>query len=183
MKMDLTKLFGSKTRTDVMKYLLFRKQGVSMRALEAEIGRTFPVIKTQVEALEAAGIMRLVKDKSWELYLTDEIIPALHELFHAALKSEILEVFNNHPGQIAQQFWGTMFGKDIWSDLVILHNSSEKKELDTIKNEMNEIFSSYRIESASVVFMSKNERDRRYRLADKFALKVLTAYKTIQENQ
>jgi len=35
--MNLTKLFGSKTRADIIKYLIFRRQGVSMRTLEAEI--------------------------------------------------------------------------------------------------------------------------------------------------
>jgi len=35
--MNLEKLFGSKTKVDILKYLIFRRQGVSMRALETEI--------------------------------------------------------------------------------------------------------------------------------------------------
>ena len=52
--MNLEKLFGSKTKVDIIKYLLFRRQGVSMRALEAELGWTFPAIKKQVDSLEEA---------------------------------------------------------------------------------------------------------------------------------
>ena len=43
-------MFGSKTKSDILKYLIFRRQGVSMRALEAEIGWTFPAIKKQVDS-------------------------------------------------------------------------------------------------------------------------------------
>lgn len=182
--MDLSKLFGSKTKTDIMKYLLFRKQGISMRAIESEIWWTFPVIKTQVENLETAGLLHIVREKgSWELYMQEDVFEPLRGLFFAALKSEILEIFESHEWAINQQFWGTMFGKDIWSDIVILHNSCEKKLLDTIKSQMNEIFATYRIDAVSIVFMSKNEWDRRCRLADKFALRVMTAYKTIGENK
>ncbi|MDR0282811.1 MAG: hypothetical protein LBI53_06075 [Candidatus Peribacteria bacterium] len=50
--MNLEKLFGSKTKVDILKYLLFRRQGISMRALESELERTFPAIKKQVDSLE-----------------------------------------------------------------------------------------------------------------------------------
>jgi hypothetical protein len=35
--MNLEKLFGSKAKVDILKYLIFRRQGVSMRALETEL--------------------------------------------------------------------------------------------------------------------------------------------------
>jgi hypothetical protein len=60
--MDLEKLFGGKTKVDILKYLLFRRQGISMRALEGEITRTFPAIKKQVDALDKAKVINVNKD-------------------------------------------------------------------------------------------------------------------------
>ena len=82
--MNLTKLFGSKTRADIIKYLIFRRQGVSMRTLEAEIWWTFPVIKKQIESLEDAGILQVKKGKegsAWAIFLEEEE-------FWSALKEE-----------------------------------------------------------------------------------------------
>jgi len=62
--MHLEKLFGSKTKVDILKYLLFRRQGVSMRALEAELGRTFPSIKKQVDSLEECGVLHIEKESA-----------------------------------------------------------------------------------------------------------------------
>lgn len=60
--MNLEKLFGSKTKVDILKYLLFRRQGVSMRALESEIQRTFPAIKKQVDSLLEAQVININKE-------------------------------------------------------------------------------------------------------------------------
>ncbi|HBB04047.1 TPA: hypothetical protein DCZ39_04085 [Patescibacteria group bacterium] len=60
--MNLEKLFGSKAKVDILKYLLFKRQGVSMRALESEIERTFPAIKKQVDSLLAANVINVNKD-------------------------------------------------------------------------------------------------------------------------
>jgi predicted transcriptional regulator len=62
--MNLEKLFGSKTKVDILKYLLFRRQGISMRALESELERTFPAIKKQVDSLEESGILTVNKEGS-----------------------------------------------------------------------------------------------------------------------
>jgi len=60
--MNLEKLFGSKTKVDILKYLLFRRQGVSMRALEAELNRTFPAIKKQIDSLNEAEVIDVDKE-------------------------------------------------------------------------------------------------------------------------
>ena len=60
--MNLEKLFGSKTKVDILKYLLFKRQGISMRALESEIEWTFPAIKKQVDSLNAANVINVNKD-------------------------------------------------------------------------------------------------------------------------
>ena len=60
--MNLEKLFGSKTKVDILKYLLFKRQGISMRALESEIQWTFPAIKKQVDSLNQANVINVNKD-------------------------------------------------------------------------------------------------------------------------
>ena len=62
--MNLEKLFGSKTKVDIIKYLLFRRQGVSMRALESELTRTFPAIKKQIDSLKEANVIDIDKNAS-----------------------------------------------------------------------------------------------------------------------
>jgi len=60
--MNLEKLFGSKTKVDIIKYLLFKRQGISMRALESEIEWTFPAIKKQVDSLNDSKVIDVNKD-------------------------------------------------------------------------------------------------------------------------
>lgn len=50
--MNLDKLFGSRTKTDILKYLVFRRQGISMRAFETDLTWSFPAIKKQIEQLD-----------------------------------------------------------------------------------------------------------------------------------
>lgn len=178
--MNITKLFGSKTRTDIIKYLIFRRQGVSMRTLEAEIWWTFPVIKKQVEGLDEAWIINVQRAKewaAWSISLEEEFSTALKEVFFFALKSELKEVFAKQEGKVVMRYWGELFGKSIGTDIVMIYENLEKKELERIKDEMNWVWAGYWIENVSVVFMSKHEWDSRHRLADKFVLRVLTQYK------
>lgn len=49
----------------------------------------------------------------------------------------------------------------------------EKPQIDELKNWISELFREFFIENASIVFMSAEEREKRYRLADKFVLQVI----------
>ena len=49
----------------------------------------------------------------------------------------------------------------------------EKPQIDELKNWISELFREFFIENASIVFMSAEEREKRYRLADKFVLQVM----------
>ncbi|MBP6911571.1 hypothetical protein KBC03_08475, partial [Patescibacteria group bacterium] len=60
--MKLDKFLGSKTKVDILKYLIFRRQGISIRALEHEIPWTFPAIKKQVDSLEESDIVDIDKE-------------------------------------------------------------------------------------------------------------------------
>ncbi|HCY20900.1 TPA: hypothetical protein DIC40_03460 [Patescibacteria group bacterium] len=58
-------------------------------------------------------------------------------------------------------------------DLVVIYKNAEKPQIDKIKDEINTIFRNYFIEIVYVVFMSTEEREKRYRLADRFVLQIM----------
>ena len=74
---------------------------------------------------------------------------------------------------IDKYFFGKRFGADIDMDLVITYKNCEKPQLDLIKDQINDIFRNYYIETVAVVFMSLEEWQKRYRLADRFVLQIM----------
>lgn len=150
-----------------------------MRALETEIWRTFPAIKKQVDALDEAEIISVIKESTGRsISLKSDFFPLLKELFFLSLKYELMKKFEQHQSAIQQYFWGDKFGKPIGMDVVILYTQLSKEEIDQLKLDISEVFRNYRIESVSVVFMSVEEREKRYRLADRFVLQVMRYYNT-----
>ena len=178
--MNLEKLFGSKAKVDILKYLIFRRQGVSMRALETELWWTFPAIKKQIDGLNEAGILEVDKENTWRaITIKPTLLPFFKELFFESLRQNLLSLFENHKNQIAQYFWWDKFWKPIGIDLILIYDQLQKEEIDRLKNNISEIFREFWIESASIVFMSSEERDKRYRLADRFVLQVMRFYNNI----
>jgi predicted transcriptional regulator len=108
--MQLEKLFGSKTKVDILKYLLFRRQGISMRALESELEWTFPAIKKQVDSLEESGVLHIEKDTSG---FSISLVPAYYEIFKtfffAALKADLIQLFESYAVMIEKYFRGKKF--------------------------------------------------------------------------
>lgn len=176
--MNLEKLFGSKTKIDILKYLIFRRQGVSMRALETEIWWTFPAIKKQVDALQEADILEVIKDPAGRsISMKPDFSPVLKQLFFLALQQELIKKFQTYP-ELEQYFWWDKFWKAIGMDVILIYQDMDKLKIEQLKHEISEIFRTYWIESVSVVFMSAEERDKRYRLADRFVLQVMRYYNT-----
>jgi len=58
-------------------------------------------------------------------------------------------------------------------DLVVIYKNLEKPQIDKIKESISEIFRLYFIETVNVVFMSLDEWNKRYRLADRFVLDIM----------
>ena len=179
--MNLEKLFGSKTKVDILKYLLFRRQGVSMRALESELERTFPAIKKQVDSLEESGILAVNKEGSW---FSIEIKPQHFELFKhfffSALKSNLIQLFEKYTIMIDRYFWGKRFGIPLDMDMIVIYKHMEKPQIDGMKEEISEVFREFFIENVSIVFMSADEWDKRYRLADRFVLQVMRFFPEVK---
>jgi hypothetical protein len=172
--MKLEKLFGSKTKVDIIKYLLFKRQGVSMRALETELTWTFPAIKKQIDALNDAEVIDVDKDHTKRsITIKKDFYEQIKIVFMYCMRSDIKQLFARHESMIDSYYEGKIFGYALDMDLVVIYKNADKEQLALIKEEISEIFRHYFIEMVNVVFMSHDERQKRYRLADKFVLTVL----------
>lgn len=108
--MNLEKLFGSKTKVDILKYLLFRRQGISMRALESELEWTFPAIKKQVDALEEANVIDVNKDgQGWAISIKPDFFDKIRDIFFFGLKQELIELFKTYEVIIDKYYFGKRF--------------------------------------------------------------------------
>ena len=168
------KLFGSKTKVDILKYLLFRRQWVSMRALEWEMEWTFPAIKKQVDSLNSAWILDVNTDgNGWAITIKPAVYDMLKQIFNFAFKSDLISLFSTYESMIDKYFFGKSFWIDLEMDLVIIYKNVEKEQTLKIREEIWDIFKEYFIETWNVVFMSTEDRERRYRYADRFVLNIM----------
>ncbi len=104
--MNLEKLFGSKTKVDILKYLLFRREGVSMRALENDIDWTFPAIKKQIDSLEEAEVITIEKSgNSWSIRMNKEFSEPLKTILLLNIKHELVSMFKQYDDQITHYFF------------------------------------------------------------------------------
>lgn len=173
--MNLEKLFGSRTKTDILKYLVFRRQGVSVRAFETELEWSFPAIKKQVDQLEEAGVIDVKKDNNrWSIFLTKGIDAYIRSIFLYTLKSELNDYFHTVRKHVSKYYLGTLFGHEFEMDIVIIHDADAKEMTPEIKNKVTHIFARYHTDMVKLVFMSSSEFDKRNRLADKFVLDMMT---------
>ena len=172
--MNLEKLFGSKTKVDILKYLLFRRQWISMRALEWEMEWTFPAIKKQVDSLNSAWVLNVNTDWNWwSITIKPELLWMLKEIFNYSLRAQLIELFQKYDSMIDKYFFGKCFGIDLDMDLVIIYKMWEDAQKEILRTAIWDIFKSYFIEMANVVFMPLDEREKRYRYADRFALDIM----------
>lgn len=179
--MNLEKLFWSKTKVDILKYLIFRRQWISMRALESEIWWTFPAIKKQIDSLEESWIIDIQKENSWfAISIKKEYSDLFKQIFFTALKSNLTSLFNTYSIMINKYFLGKIFWVPIDMDIIIIYQHMEKPQIDKLKSWISELFREFFIENASIVFMSLDEREKRYRLADKFVLQIMRFFPDIK---
>lgn len=179
--MNLEKLFWSKTKVDILKYLVFRRQWISMRALESEIWRTFPAIKKQIDSLEESWVLDIQKENSgFSISIKKEYYNLFRQIFFTSLKSNLTQLFDTYSIMIDKYFLWKIFGIPLDMDIIIIYHNMEKPQIDELKTWISELFREFYIENASIVFMSKDEREKRYRLADKFVLQVMRYFPDIK---
>lgn len=172
--MNLEKLFGSKTKVDILKYLLFRRQWVSMRALEGEMEWTFPAIKKQVDSLNSAKVLDVNTDGNWwSITIKPALYDMLKQIFSYSFKMDLINLFSTYESMIDKYFFWKCFWIDLDMDLVVIYKNVEKEQTSKIREDIWNIFKEYFIETWNVVFMSLEEREKRYRYADRFALDIM----------
>ena len=179
--MNLEKLFWSKTKVDILKYLVFRRQWVSMRALESEIWWTFPAIKKQIDSLDESGVLDIQKENSgFSISIKKNFFDLFKQIFFTALKSNLTNLFDTYSVMINKYFLWRFFWIPIDIDIIIIYQHMEKPQIDELKKWISELFREFFIENVSVIFMSLDEREKRYRLADKFVLQVMRYFPEIK---
>lgn len=176
--MKLDKLFWSKAKADILKYLVFRRQGISVRAFESELDWSFPAIKKQIDQLEDAWVITITKHNNKRaIYLTEGLGQYIKQLMLYMLQCDLRDYFDEHEMMISNNFWGKLRGKSLDMDLVIVYSDQAQEYIEKIKGDIEEVFRDYLIEYVTVRFMSAGDFDKRYRLADKFVLKLIRSEK------
>jgi biotin operon repressor len=175
--MKLDKLVGSKAKADILKYLVFRRQWISIRAFEAELERSFPAIKKQIDQLEDAGVVAIDKDNTkWRsIYLTPWLGQYIRQLLLYMIQVDLEDYFRSHELLLKKRYYGNMFGAQVDVDLVLIYEPLAMDYLPKIKEDIDRLFDAYLIRSDQnkLVLLSSSEFDKRYRLADKFVLQLM----------
>ncbi|MBP6911341.1 hypothetical protein KBC03_07260 [Patescibacteria group bacterium] len=89
------------------------------------------------------------------------------------LSTDLKNLFNKYEYIIDSYYLGKIFGNALDLDMVLIYKNCEKTLLDVVKDDISNVFRNYFIETAQISFMSLDEFQRRYRLADKFVLNLM----------
>lgn len=89
------------------------------------------------------------------------------------LSTDLKNLFNKYEYIIDSYYLGKIFGNALDLDMVLIYKNCEKALLDVVKDDISNVFRNYFIETAQISFMSLDEFQRRYRLADKFVLNLM----------
>ena len=172
--MDLNKFLWSHTKADILKYLTFRRQWVSMRALEQDLTWTFPAIKKQIDSLEKNCVVVVEKTS---LKRSIEIAPPikfmLTQFLIASLQHDVQTLLYSYTTIISKIYRWKLFDKSIDPDIVIIYHPIDEQYIMQIKNELNIVFESYFVMAVLAVFMSTTDFEKRQRYADKFVLELM----------
>ncbi|MDR0370015.1 MAG: hypothetical protein LBH96_06030 [Candidatus Peribacteria bacterium] len=100
--------------------------------------------------------------------------------FFTALKANLIQLFESYSIMIDRYFWGKRFGIPLEMDMIIIYKHMEKPQIEEMKHAIGEVFRNFFIENISIVCMSADEREKRYRLADRFVLQVMRYFPDIK---
>ena len=172
--MRLEKLFWSKSKVSILIYLLFKREGISLRALEKDLNWTFPAIKKQIDALLEGEIITI--DKSGikrSIFLANPYKKHIKNIFLFSIASDIQGFCKTYNDKIYNLYYGKTFWALLPMDLVIIHNIENTNSVNYLKEWIATIFRAYYIDNVALTTMTQKERDQRYRLADKFVLSIM----------
>ena len=170
--MDINKLFWSKVKTDILKYLIFVTEGISIRNLEAKLNNwSFPAIKKQIDILEKADILEIKKDVSnqwWEIYIKPWLKESLKRIFLYSIMEDLKNIFEAYKDLVLVVYFGQLFMYPVEVDLVIIYQDELKAKLDALKLEIDNLFQKYFINTIKVSFLPISNYRKLYRCWDRF---------------
>lgn len=173
--MNLELFLGSKTKVDILKYLLFNQEWVSARELESKLNYSFPAIKKQVDNLEKAWILnKNQKWNKWQIIINSDVKPLIMDLFLYNIKSTLKNIFIENDTFLIKCFLVDFFSneeKKLWVDMVFVHKDVEDIFLQDIKKHISWFLDDYFLE-LKIVFISKREYEKRLKFADKFIINI-----------
>ncbi len=173
--MSLDKFLGSKVKADILKFLYFSEEGISLRNLESKLWWSFPAIKKQIDILEQCNIIYVdKKNNAWCIYLNSQFKNIVKDILVKYLNFEFDNILKYKYGSFIYKYiYGDLFGNKIGIDLVIIYLKKDDKIVKSLKKDIDNIISKYFIKVLNVTFFNKSEFENRYRLWDKFVLKLV----------
>jgi len=172
--MNIEYLFWSKTKVDILRYLIFKEEWLSARELENQLKQSFPAIKKQLDNLEQAGI--ILKNKNWnrwQIKIVEDVKPLILRIFIFDMVNFLKDLVREYSFLEKFLLWDLFFSdltQKIWVDLVFIYNNDvEEIFLNDVKQKIWDFFDTYFI-NIVVTFMKKQDYERRLKYADKFVL-------------
>ena len=182
--MQIEYLFWSKTKVDILKYLIFKDEWLSARELETKLKQSFPAIKKQLDNLELAWV--ILKNKQWNKWnvsISKPIKPLIFKIFIFDIVNFLKELLEKYYFLERFLLWDFFFFnvedyQKIWVDLVFIYNDVDDVFLTEVKKEISEFFDKYFVD-IKVVFMRKQDYEKRLKYADKFVLRITKSQKNL----
>lgn len=173
--MDLNILFWSKTKVNILKYLLFKEDKISARELENNIQQSFPAIKKQIDNLSNAWIIEKNKKwNRWQLEIKKEVKGLIYNIFMYDIKSYLKNMWETTffiDKIFFVDFFAISVDKKLWIDIVFIHKEVDDTFLKDIKKQISDYLDSYYFD-LKISFITKENYQKRLRFADKFVIKL-----------
>lgn len=124
--------------------------------------------------MEEAEILEIEKTpEKRAIKIADDVYEEIRRLIVCAISHDTKALLNKS-SIISKYYLGKIFYKNIDIDLVVLYNPGVPDDsLQELKDNITQLFKSYMIDPAYLVFMPMEEFDKRTKMADKFALQVM----------
>jgi len=176
--MNLDILFWSKTKVNILKYLLFKEDKISARELESHIQQSFPAIKKQIDNLHKAWIIEKNKTwNRWQLEIKNNIKEIIYNIFIYDITSYIKHIWETTffiKKIFLVDFFSSSIDKKLWIDIVFIHLNVEELFLNDIKKQISIYLDNYYLD-LKISFISEDNYQKRLKFADKFVI-ILNKY-------
>jgi len=171
--MDLNILFWSRTKVNILKYLLFKEDKISARELERHIQESFPAIKKQIDNLYDAWIIEKNKTwNRWQLEIKKWVNPLIYNIFIYNIKRYLKGIWKTTffiKKVFLADFFLSSIDKQLWIDIVFVHRIVDDAFLEDVKKQISNYLDTYYLD-LTISFICEENYQKRLRYADKFVI-------------